>query len=241
MALVYDNLKGMFKEDAASATPRGQKDRGGIMTKELSSLSAAGPEGHTLAYITPEEEKLLSKATGKETIMTAYGVPTYESKLTTKQMIENLKKLGSETLDKVEHFTEHGWESPEDVKRNFYITKTDKIIDKLNERVSDLSLSPEKGAEITNIVTEERRKDEPNYELLDHWYNKIIDEKLDTSAMSSSPLVKSLMNKPTGQTEGPTASGVTGFNPNKDYHLMKYLKEKQLEMQSKEPYFPPQP
>ena len=234
MALVYDNLKGMFKEGKSTSEPKNQS---GIMTKQLDALSGTGPEGHSLAYITPEEEKLLQKATGKETITTAYGIPTYKSKLTVNKMIENLKNLGG----KVEHFTEHGWESPEDVKRNFYITKTDKIISKLNERVSDLSLSPEKGAEITNIVTEERRKDEPNYELLDHWYNKIIDEKLDTSAMSSSPLVKSLMNKPTGQIEGSTASGVTGFNPNKDYHLMKYLKEKQLEMQSKEPYFPPQP
>ena len=232
--MVYDNLKGSFKEGKATDE---SKNQSGLMAKELSALSSAGPEGHTLAYITPEEEKLLQKATGKETITTAYGIPTYESKLSAKKMIENLKNLGNN----IEHFTEHGWQSAEDVKRNFYITKTDEIISKINERVGNLDLSPEKGAEITNVITDERRKDAPNYELLDHWYNRLIDKKLDTSAMSSSPKVKSLMEKSTGQTKGPTTSGVTEFNLNKDYHLNKFLMEQNQLMKSKEDYYPPLP
>jgi len=87
MAMVYDNLKGSFKEGKATDE---SKNQSGLMTKELSALSSAGPEGHTLAYITPEEEKLLQKATGKETITTAYGIPTYATNLTAEQMEKNL-------------------------------------------------------------------------------------------------------------------------------------------------------
>ena len=86
--MVYDNLKGSFKEGKATSE---SKNQSGLMAKELSALSSAGPEGHTLAYITPEEEKLLQKATGKETITTAYGIPTYESKLSAKKMIDDNK------------------------------------------------------------------------------------------------------------------------------------------------------
>ena len=60
MAMVYDNLKGSFKEGKATDE---SKNQSGLMAKELSALSSAGPKGHTLAYITPEEEKILQKAT----------------------------------------------------------------------------------------------------------------------------------------------------------------------------------
>ena len=52
MALVYDNLKGMFKEGTSTSEPKNQS---GIMAKQLDALSGTGPEGHSLAYITPEE------------------------------------------------------------------------------------------------------------------------------------------------------------------------------------------
>ena len=89
MAMVYDNLKGSFKEGKATDE---SKNQSGLMAKELSALSNAGPEGHTLAYITPEEEKLLQKATGKETITTAYGIPTYETDMTLEEMEAKLSK-----------------------------------------------------------------------------------------------------------------------------------------------------
>ena len=87
--MVYDNLKGSFKEGKATDE---SKNQSGLMAKELSALSNAGPEGHTLAYITPEEEKLLQKATGKETITTAYGIPTYETEMTVEEMEAKLTR-----------------------------------------------------------------------------------------------------------------------------------------------------
>ena len=89
MAMVYDNLKGSFKEGKPTDEPTNQS---GLMSKELSALSGAGPEGHSLAYITPEEEKLLAKATGKETITTAYGIPTYETEMTVEEMEAKLTR-----------------------------------------------------------------------------------------------------------------------------------------------------
>jgi len=87
MAMVYDNVKGSFKD----GQQKKEKNNSGMMSKELSSLSNAGPTNHSLAYITPEEEKLLAKATGKETITTAYGIPTYESEMTAEEMESKLK------------------------------------------------------------------------------------------------------------------------------------------------------
>ena len=89
MAVVYDNLKGAFKEGKPTDKSQNQS---GLMAKELNALSNAGPEGHTLAYITPEEEKLLAKATGKETITTAYGIPTYETTMTFEEMEAKLTR-----------------------------------------------------------------------------------------------------------------------------------------------------
>ena len=127
MALVYDNLKGMFKEGKSTSEPKNQS---GIMTKQLDALSGTGPEGHSLAYITPEEEKLLQKATGKETMTTAYGIPTYETDLTFEQMEENLKKAGMYDYDELinqEHSLHKGQGS--------YTTGLNKII--LIEEVYD--------------------------------------------------------------------------------------------------------
>jgi len=137
MAMVYDNVKGSFKD----GQQKKEKNNSGMMSKELSSLSNAGPTNHSLAYITPEEEKLLAKATGKETITTAYGIPTYESEMTVKEMESKI----------------------------------------INNRLGETKKEP-----VEKPVTPQ-------------------------------------------------------FNPNKDYHLTKFLQEQQSLMSSKEDYFPPQP
>jgi len=143
MAMVYDNVKGSFKD----GQQKKEKNNSGMMSKELSSLSNAGPTNHSLAYITPEEEKLLAKATGKETITTAYGIPTYESEMTVKEM-------------------------------------ESKITNNRNEKA---------------------------------------------------PMLGETKKEPVEKPMTPQ------FNPNKDYHLTKFLQEQQSLMSSKEDYFPPQP
>lgn len=235
MALVYDNLKGMFKEDAMSSTPKGQKNRRGIMTKELSSLSDAGPEGHTLAYITPEEEKLLAKATGKETIMTAYGVPTYETDLTAEQMEENLKKADmydeDELLKQAQDLASKNKDNSDldTLHSEGKITKQE-WDDKITQRSTDAI------NEYFNVLLKQRYNRLQEIEGMDivKQTGKLIGPVITKSVEK----IKSFFNKPKKVEDEVSREE---FNPNKDYHLIKYLKEKQLEMQSKEPYFPPQP
>ena len=146
--MVYDNLKGSFKEGKATDE---SKNQSGLMAKELSALSSAGPEGHTLAYITPEEEKLLQKATGKETITTAYGIPTYETEMTVEEQIKpaDLTRVFSEIgkireqiamlpkpanlkpiYDSLTKLEEYGWELEEDIEE---LSKDVAVVKKENE------------------------------------------------------------------------------------------------------------
>jgi len=54
------------------------------------------------------------------------------------------------------------------------IEKTNEIIRVLNERVGNKSLDPNKAGEIVDIITTERRKPNPNMELLDKFYEDIV-------------------------------------------------------------------
>ena len=54
------------------------------------------------------------------------------------------------------------------------IEKTDSIIGTLNKMVSEQGIDPNKAAEIINIITTERRKPNPNLELLNDFYTQIV-------------------------------------------------------------------
>jgi hypothetical protein len=224
MALVYDNLKGMFKEGKSTSEPKNQS---GIMTKELSSLSGAGPEGHTLAYITPEEEKLLQKATGKETMTTAYGIPTYQTDMTLEEMEAKLSK------DRVNEIYNEAIKAGKSQNRSGISKAGQEGI--LSPQETDEALTKSSEEDI-NIIYKMLIEDE--YAQM----KKIRDDMLDAKAFNLTKRVgkkvKSLIKKP---EEDESAMEKEEFNPNKDYHLNKFLEERQQLMQSKEPYFPPQP
>ena len=276
MALVYDKLKGSFKEGKPTDE---QINQSGIMAKELSSLSGAGPEGHTLAYITPEEEKLLKKATGKETITTAYGIPTYETDLTAEQMEENLRKAGMYDYDNlinqamdlakenknntdlqklfddgkitIQEYDDKLTQRSEDAINLHYadllrkrhdrlqeiedaniIKQTGKLIGKGTEKVKSFFTKPEEGESSMEKIVSGTATMDDKYSLYPAM-NIMGYEVPGPRALVQEHLVKPLMNYLSKNKEE--------FNPNKDYHLNKFLIEKQEEMKSKEPYFPPQP
>jgi len=54
------------------------------------------------------------------------------------------------------------------------IEQTDEIIGTLNKMVSEQGIDPNKAAEIINIITTERRKPNPNLELLNDFYTQIV-------------------------------------------------------------------
>ena len=237
MALVYDNLKGMFKEGTSTSE---QKNQSGIMTKQLDALSGTGPEGHTLAYITPEEEKLLQKATGKEAIVTAHGIPTYQTDLTMEEMEKNLEKDSELGEEKIKEIKNKALELAKKQNRSNISKAHQEGVLSAQELDEKLTQSTQ---DSYNIIYNMLLRDE--YDRI----KKVKEENIflkagsliDRGVKKIKRTVEPFFEKPTGQTEGPTTSGVTEFNPNKDYHLIDYLKEKQMEMQSKEPYFPPQP
>jgi hypothetical protein len=217
MAVVYDNLKGAFKEGKPTDKSQNQS---GLMAKELNALSNAGPEGHTLAYITPEEEKLLAKATGKETITTAYGIPTYETTMTFEEMEAKL------TRDKINEIRNKAVELAEQQNRDAISNSN------LPPKEMDEALTKSKEDDV-NIIYDMLIRDEydriskigglrsqQTINLLDRVGNK----------------VKSLMSNTTE-----TKSEPVPLDTNKDYHLNKFLEEQNMLMKSKEPYFPPQP
>ena len=230
MALVYDKLKGSFKEGKQTDE---QTNQSGIMAKELSSLSGAGPKGHTLAYVTPEEEKLLRKATGKESIMTAYGIPTYQTDLTAEQMEENLIKGNY----------------PEEMREN---------IDEIKKKA--MNLAKEQNRESISTAGKEgilspQETDEKLTESLEDDYNIIYKmllaeeyEKLNEQTKmfyGAGDLIKRGVDKAKSLMRSDKKEvgelSKEEFNPDRDYHLNKFLEEQQQLMQSKEPYFPPQP
>ena len=222
MALVYDNLKGMFKEGKSTSEPKNQS---GIMTKQLDALSGTGPEGHSLAYITPEEEKLLQKATGKETMTTAYGIPTYETDLTFEQMEENLKKAGMYDYDEL---INQAMELANEIERKDKPSEmtVQEYDDKLTQVNEDAINS------LYHVLLRKR------HDRLQEIEGMNIIKQTGKVIGKGVGKVKGFFTKPE-KTEG--ESSMENFNPDRDYHLNKFLEEQQQLMKSKEPYFPPQP
>ena len=92
-------------------------------------------------------------------------------------ILQWLKEQGSNLGQKFIDFgmkSKTGWQDQDQGEFAALIEKTDQIIEVLNKRVSELSLSPEKAAELTNIITAERRKPNPNLQLLEDLYNQIV-------------------------------------------------------------------
>jgi len=222
MAMVYDNLKGSFKEGKATDE---SKNQSGLMAKELSALSNAGPEGHTLAYITPEEEKLLQKATGKETITTAYGIPTYETDMTVEEMEA---KLTRDTLDRL---------LSQAVSTATADTESRKNITGDTPQETDKKLTEATENQINNLYAE----------LLKNEYDRVSKIQSDRMFMGAGDLIKSGVNKvkslmsPNKKESQKNVTLDSNVTLTKDYNLNQFLAEQNELMKSKEPYFPPQP
>ena len=80
MALLFDQNQGSFQDTGSQRSP--MKKNTGLMRKEMSKLDEVAPRGHTLAYITPEEAKILNRGGGGvdqegNQMMGPYGVPMY--------------------------------------------------------------------------------------------------------------------------------------------------------------------
>ncbi len=226
MAMVYDNLKGSFKEGKATDE---SKNQSGLMAKELSALSNAGPEGHTLAYITPEEEKLLQKATGKETITTAYGIPTYETDMTLEEMEAKLSK------DRVNEIYNEAIEAGKSQNRSNISKAGQEGI--LSPQETDEALTKSTEDDI-NIIYKMLIEDE--YARMKDIRSDMLDAKAVNLFKKGVNKVKSLMspNKKESQKNVTPDSNVT---LTKDYNLNQFIAEQNELMKSKEPYFPPQP
>ena len=220
MAMVYDNLKGSFKEGKPTDEP---KNNSGMMSRQLNTLSNAGPEGHSLAYITPEEEKLLKKATGKETITTAYGIPTYETEMTLDEMESRI------TSDRLEEIKNEAFASAENQNRS--------MIKRDTPQKTDEALTQSKEDDI-NFIYQLLVEDElARYESIN---NMRLDVKAANLIKRGVNKVKSLMSN-TNKKESMDKPMTPQFDINKDYNLNKFLQEQQNLMSSKEDYIPPQP
>lgn len=220
--MVYDNLKGSFKEGKATDE---SKNQSGLMAKELSALSNAGPEGHTLAYITPEEEKLLQKATGKETITTAYGIPTYETDMTVEEMEA---KLTRDTLDRL---------LSQAVNTATADTESRKNITGDTPQETDKKLTEATENQINNLYAE----------LLKNEYDRVSKIQSDRMFMGAGDLIKSGVDKvkslmsPNKKESQKNVTPDSNVTLTKDYNLNQFIAEQNELMKSKEPYFPPQP
>jgi len=216
MAMVYDNLKGSFKEGKATDE---SKNQSGLMAKELSALSSAGPEGHTLAYITPEEEKLLQKATGKETITTAYGIPTYETEMTVEEMEAKL------TRNKIDELLNQAISTAQaDTESRKHITgdTPQQIDEKLTEATEN---------QINSLYTD----------LLKNEYDRISKIQSDRMFYGLGDKIKSGVDKVKSLMSPTKKEPQQNVTLEKDYHLNKFLDEQNQLMKSKEPYYPPLP
>jgi len=217
MAMVYDNLKGSFKEGKPTDEPTNQS---GLMSKELSALSGAGPEGHSLAYITPEEEKLLAKATGKETITTAYGIPTYETEMTVEEMEAKL------TRDKIDELLSQAISTAQ------ADTESRKNITGDTPQETDKKLTEATENQINNLYAE----------LLKNEYDRVSKIQSDRMFMGAGDLIKSGVNKVKSLMSNTNKKEPQqNVTLEKDYHLNKFLDEQNQLMKSKEPYYPPLP
>ena len=224
--MVYDNLKGSFKEGKATDESQNQS---GLMAKELSALSNAGPEGHTLAYITPEEEKLLQKATGKETITTAYGIPTYETDMTLEEMEAKLSK------DRINEIYNQAIKVGKSQNRSNISKAGQEGI--LSPKETDEALTKSTEDDI-NLIYKMLIEDE--YARMQNIRGDMLDAKAVNLFKRGVNKVKSLMspNKKESQKNVTPDSNVT---LTKDYNLNQFIAEQNELMKSKEPYFPPQP
>ena len=224
--MVYDNLKGSFKEGKATDESQNQS---GLMAKELSALSNAGPEGHTLAYITPEEEKLLQKATGKETITTAYGIPTYETDMTLEEMEAKLSK------DRINEIYNEAIKVGKSQNRSNISKAGQEGI--LSPKETDEALTKSTEDDI-NLIYKMLIEDE--YARMQNIRGDMLDAKAVNLFKRGVNKVKSLMspNKKESQKNVTPDSNVT---LTKDYNLNQFIAEQNELMKSKEPYFPPQP
>ena len=77
---MFDQNQGSFQDTGSQRSP--VKKNTGLMRKEMSKLDEVAPRGHTLAYITPEEAKILNRGGGGvdqegNQMMGPYGVPMY--------------------------------------------------------------------------------------------------------------------------------------------------------------------
>ena len=224
--MVYDNVKGSFKD----GQQKKEKNNSGMMSKELSSLSNAGPTNHSLAYITPEEEKLLAKATGKETITTAYGIPTYESEMTLEQMETKI------TSDRLEEIRNEAFTSAENQNRNSISKAGQEGI--LSPQETDEALTQSKEDDV-NFIYQMLVEDElAKYDSIN---NMRLDVKAANLIKRGVNKAKSLMGNPETKKEPVDKPMTPQFDMNKDYNLNKFLQEQQSLMNSKEDYFPPQP
>jgi len=226
MAMVYDNLKGAFKEGKPTDEP---KNNSGMMSRQLNTLSNAGPEGHSLAYITPEEEKLLKKATGKETITTAYGIPTYETEMTLEEMEAKLSK------DKINEIYNEAIQTGKSQNRSSISKAGQEGI--LSPQETDEALTKSTEDDI-NIIYKMLIEDElARYDTIN---NMRLDVKAANLIKRGVNKVKSLMGN-TNKKESVDKPVTPQFDMNKDYNLNKFLQEQQDLMSSKEDYIPPQP
>tara|TARA_R110002073_G_scaffold179412_1_gene337948 strand:- start:126 stop:806 length:681 start_codon:yes stop_codon:yes gene_type:complete len=226
MAMVYDNLKGSFKEGKPTDEP---KNNSGMMSRQLNTLSNAGPEGHSLAYITPEEEKLLKKATGKETITTAYGIPTYETEMTLEEMEAKLSK------DKINEIYNEAIQTGKSQNRSSISKAGQEGILSPQETNEALTKSTE---DDINIIYKMLIEDElAKYDTIN---NMRLDVKAANLIKRGVNKVKSLMGN-TNKKESVDKPVTPQFDMNKDYNLNKFLQEQQNLMSSKEDYIPPQP
>tara|TARA_R110000851_G_scaffold119122_1_gene246762 strand:+ start:1229 stop:1909 length:681 start_codon:yes stop_codon:yes gene_type:complete len=226
MAMVYDNLKGAFKEGKPTDEP---KNNSGMMSRQLNTLSNAGPEGHSLAYITPEEEKLLKKATGKETITTAYGIPTYETEMTLEEMEAKLSK------DKINEIYNEAIQTGKSQNRSSISKAGQEGILSPQETNEALTKSTE---DDINIIYKMLIEDElAKYDTIN---NMRLDVKAANLIKRGVNKVKSLMGN-TNKKESVDKPVTPQFDMNKDYNLNKFLQEQQNLMSSKEDYIPPQP
>ena len=268
MAMVYDNLKGSFKDGKPTDEPKNQS---GMMSKELSALTSAGPEGHSLAYITPEEEKLLQKATGKETITTAYGIPTYETEMTLEEMEAKLTRDKiDELLSQAINTAQADTESRKNITGDTPQQTDEKLTEATENQINSLysELIKNEYERISKIQSDRMfygvgDKIKSGVDKTKGFFTKPKEGESSMEKFASGEATMDdkyslypAMNIMGYEVPGPRAllqehivkplmnylsKNKEEFNPNKDYDLNKFLLKKQQEMQSTEDYIPPQP
>ena len=167
-------------------------------------------------------------------MVTAYGIPTYQTDLTAEQMEENLIKG---------NYPEEMRENIDEIKKKAMHLAKEQNRESISTAGKEGILSPQE----TNEQLTESLEDSYNiiYKmLLAEEYEKLNEQtKMFYGAgdliKRGVDKVKSLMSSDKKEVTGPEPKNIEPLT--KDYHLNKFLEEQQQLMQSKEPYFPPQP